>query len=52
MGPREQLVQALNEGSKAGRRGDAPTACPYPADDLRRAAWLRGYARARPLPTA
>lgn len=49
MGPREQLTRALNEGAEAGRRGDRPTTCPYKADDLRRSAWIRGYARKRPL---
>jgi ribosome modulation factor len=50
MGPREQLAKAINEGAQAGRDGDPPTACPYPRDDLRRSAWIRGYAKARPLP--
>ncbi|GGW41307.1 Rmf/CrpP fold protein [Streptomyces xantholiticus] len=50
MGPRQQIVQALTEGAEAGRRGDRPTVCPYKGDDLRRSAWLRGYAKARPLP--
>ncbi|MDI9885321.1 hypothetical protein QMZ92_13185 [Streptomyces sp. HNM0645] len=50
MGPREQVVKALNEGAEAGRRGDRPNACPYPAGDLRRSVWLRGYAKNRPLP--
>lgn len=50
MGPREQLVRALTEGAEAGRRGDRPTACPYAAGDLRRSAWIRGYAQNRPLP--
>ncbi|WP_315986610.1 Rmf/CrpP fold protein [Streptomyces sp. MS191] len=50
MGPREQLVTALNEGAEAGRRGKQPTACPYGAGDLRRSAWLRGYAKNRRLP--
>ncbi|MEU2111830.1 MULTISPECIES: Rmf/CrpP fold protein [Streptomyces] len=50
MGPREQVVKALNEGAEAGRRGDRPNACPYPSGDLRRSAWLRGYAKNRPLP--
>ncbi|WP_437034364.1 Rmf/CrpP fold protein [Streptomyces sp. enrichment culture] len=50
MGPREQLVKALNEGAEAGRRSAPPTACPYQSGDLRRSAWLRGYAKTRPLP--
>ncbi|MFE9645311.1 Rmf/CrpP fold protein [Streptomyces sp. NPDC006365] len=51
MGPREQVVKALNEGAEAGRRGDRPSACPYKPADLRRSAWLRGYAKTRPLPS-
>lgn len=50
VGPREQVVKALNEGAEAGRRGAAPTACPYPAGDLRRSAWIRGYAKTKPTP--
>lgn len=50
MGPREQLVRALHNGAVAGRAGQPVTVCPYPADDLRRSAWLRGYAKNRPLP--
>ena len=55
MGPREQLVRAMNEGAEAGREDAAagrpprPT-CPYPADDLRRSAWARGYVKANPFP--
>ncbi|MGW5409018.1 Rmf/CrpP fold protein [Streptomyces spiralis] len=48
---REALVRALTEGAAAGRGGSPVTACPYPAGDLRRSAWVRGYAKARPLPT-
>ncbi|MEV6105709.1 Rmf/CrpP fold protein [Streptomyces sp. NPDC051940] len=50
MGPREQVTRALHEGAAAGRAGDRPTACPYERGDLRRSAWLRGYAKTRPLP--
>lgn len=50
MGSRVQLVQALNEGAEAARQGKSVTACPYPAKDLRRSAWVRGYARNKPLP--
>jgi ribosome modulation factor len=50
MGPREQIVKAVNEGAEAGRKGDPVTTCPYKRDDLRRSAWIRGYAKARPLP--
>lgn len=50
MGPREQIVKALNEGAQAGRGGAPVTSCPYGAGDLLRSAWLRGYAKNRPLP--
>ncbi|MFJ9657610.1 Rmf/CrpP fold protein [Streptomyces griseoflavus] len=50
MGSREQLVKALTEGAEAGRRVEDPTACPYERGDLRRTAWVRGYAKTRPLP--
>jgi len=50
VGEREALVRALGEGAAAGREGARVTSCPYPAGDLRRSAWLRGYAKARPLP--
>lgn len=50
MGPREQLARALSEGVQAGRDGARPTTCPYASGDLRRSAWIRGYAKARPLP--
>ncbi|MGK3093773.1 Rmf/CrpP fold protein [Streptomyces sp. WAC01490] len=49
MGTREDITQAVSEGAEAGRRGDPPTACPYPRTSLLRGAWVRGYARARPL---
>ncbi|MGW1405029.1 Rmf/CrpP fold protein [Streptomyces sp. NPDC002403] len=49
MGTREDVTRAVNEGAEAGRRGDPPTACPYPRTSLLRGAWVRGYARARPL---
>lgn len=51
MGPREQLVRAANEGAKAARQGDPVTECKYAAGDLRRSAWIRGYAKNRQLPT-
>jgi ribosome modulation factor len=50
MGPREQLVKALTEGAEAGRRGARLSSCPYPAGDLRRSAWIRGYAKRKSLP--
>ncbi|MFE6683936.1 Rmf/CrpP fold protein [Streptomyces sp. NPDC057729] len=49
MGTREDVTRAVGEGAEAGRRGDPPTACPYPRTSLLRGAWVRGYARARPL---
>ena len=49
MGAREDLVRALDEGAEAGRDRAPVTTCPYPAGDLRRSAWVRGYAKARPL---
>ncbi|QKN87533.1 hypothetical protein SEA_HFRANCETTE_6 [Streptomyces phage HFrancette] len=51
MGTREDITRAVNEGAEAGRRGDPPTACPYPRTSLLRSAWIRGYARARPITT-
>ncbi|MFI9824423.1 Rmf/CrpP fold protein [Streptomyces sp. NPDC052013] len=50
MAGREELVRALDEGAAAGREGASVASCPYPAGDLRRSAWVRGYAKARPLP--
>ncbi|MFF7234409.1 Rmf/CrpP fold protein [Streptomyces sioyaensis] len=51
MGPRESITQALTEGAAAGRAGKPATDCPYPRTSLLRTAWIRGYARARPLST-
>ncbi|MGC5343652.1 Rmf/CrpP fold protein [Streptomyces sp. DT171] len=51
MGSRDEIVRAVVEGAEAGRRGDPPTACPYPRTSLLSGAWVRGYARARPLTT-
>jgi ribosome modulation factor len=52
VGGREALVRALDEGAEAGREGASVTSCPYPAGDLRRSAWVRGYAKNRQLPNA
>ncbi|NEC29581.1 hypothetical protein G3I20_24085 [Streptomyces sp. SID8111] len=49
MGTREDIARAMQEGAEAGRRGDPPTVCPY--RDLRRTAWIRGYASTAPSPT-
>ncbi|WP_189822207.1 Rmf/CrpP fold protein [Streptomyces finlayi] len=50
MGSRGDLVRALLDGIDAGRAASPLISCPYPSGDLRRSAWLRGYARARELP--
>ncbi|MEU4850547.1 Rmf/CrpP fold protein [Streptomyces gilvosporeus] len=47
MGPRQQLVRAINEGQQAGRDRQPVTVCPYPAGDLRRSAWVRAYTAGR-----
>jgi ribosome modulation factor len=47
VGPRQQLVQAINEGHTAGRAQQPVTDCPYPAGDLRRSAWVRGHTAGR-----
>ncbi|WP_308114236.1 Rmf/CrpP fold protein [Streptomyces brasiliscabiei] len=44
-------MRALDEGAAAGREGASVTSCPYAAGDLRRSAWVRGYASTRQLPT-
>ncbi|MFE2033045.1 Rmf/CrpP fold protein [Streptomyces scopuliridis] len=50
-GPRGALVRALLADIEAGRGAAPITSCPYPSGDLRRSAWLRGYAKARQLTT-
>ncbi|WP_177000808.1 Rmf/CrpP fold protein [Streptomyces sp. cf386] len=45
-------MRATNEGAEAARQGAHVTVCPYAAGDLRRTAWIRGYAKNRQLPTA
>ncbi|MFD8546801.1 Rmf/CrpP fold protein [Streptomyces sp. NPDC059649] len=47
---RESVVRAQEAGRAAGRSAAPVTSCPYPRGDLRRAAWVRGYSKARPLP--
>lgn len=47
---RVAIVKAVREGAAAGSAKKLVTECPYPAGDLRRSAWVRGYASARPLP--
>ncbi|WP_343236156.1 Rmf/CrpP fold protein [Streptomyces arenae] len=49
---REALVRALGEGAAAGRDRAPVSTCPYPAGDLRRTAWVRGYAKTRTLPAS
>ncbi|MFJ9816167.1 Rmf/CrpP fold protein [Streptomyces sp. NPDC101151] len=50
MGTRGDLVRALTAGLEAGKTRAPVSSCPYPAGDLRRSAWVRGYAKGRPLP--
>jgi ribosome modulation factor len=50
MGTREDIARAVTEGAEAGRRGAPPTACPY--RDVLRTAWITGYARTAPSPSA
>ncbi|MFD7716184.1 Rmf/CrpP fold protein [Streptomyces sp. NPDC059814] len=52
MGHRGDLVRALRAGIDAGLATSPVSACPYPRGDLRRSAWVRGYAKARALPVA
>ncbi|RAJ61692.1 hypothetical protein K378_04052 [Streptomyces sp. Amel2xB2] len=47
MGPRQQLVRAINEGHTAGLDRQPVTVCPYPGGDLLRSAWVRGYTAGR-----
>ncbi|MEU9306948.1 Rmf/CrpP fold protein [Streptomyces sp. NPDC048256] len=49
MGAREDVVRAMQEGRTAAEQGEEPTVCPYPATSILRTAWIRGYARARPV---
>ncbi|MFD5591948.1 MULTISPECIES: Rmf/CrpP fold protein [Streptomyces] len=49
MGTREEIVKAVTAGREAGRRGDPPTACPYPRTSTLLTAWVRGYAETRPV---
>ncbi|UWM52078.1 hypothetical protein N0X72_25370 [Streptomyces carpaticus] len=51
MDTREQLVHAMNAGRAAAEDGAHVRTCPYPAGDLRRTAWIRGYAAAPPPAT-
>ncbi|MEW2297323.1 Rmf/CrpP fold protein [Streptomyces sp. NPDC006743] len=49
MGTREDITRAVIQGAEAGRRGDDVRTCPHPSDSLLRTAWIKGYARARPV---
>jgi ribosome modulation factor len=49
---REDIARAIAEGNAAGKRGDLVKTCPYPRESLLRPAWIRGYARARPVGSA
>ncbi|MGX1760379.1 Rmf/CrpP fold protein [Streptomyces lydicus] len=44
---RQQLERAINEGQQAGIDRQRVTACPYPAGELRRSAWVRGCTAGR-----
>ena len=48
-GTREQITKATTEGKAAAEAGEQPTACPYPRTSILRGAWVRGFARARPI---
>lgn len=50
MATRVELVRALQEGRVAGRNLVPLKECPYGAEDLRRAAWIRGHVQGRPGP--
>ncbi|MBK3576133.1 hypothetical protein JHN63_20380 [Streptomyces sp. MBT65] len=52
MGTREDIVEAIQQGAEAGRRGDDARTCPYRGDSLLRTAWIKGYARERPATAA
>lgn len=52
MGAREDITRAITQGIAAGKGGFPVTTCPYGRTNLLRSAWIRGYARARPLATA
>jgi ribosome modulation factor len=47
---RTLLVKAIAAGAAAGKAGKPVTACPFEGKSLLRSAWIRGYARARPVP--
>ncbi|MFF5501255.1 Rmf/CrpP fold protein [Streptomyces roseolus] len=49
MGAREDIARAILAGNEAAKNGDPPTTCPHPRTSVLRAAWIRGYADARPV---
>ncbi|WP_199806689.1 Rmf/CrpP fold protein [Streptomyces sp. NRRL F-5727] len=49
MGAREEITRAILDGDRAARNGDPPSVCPHPRTSVLRAAWIRGYAAARPV---
>ncbi|MFD7508129.1 Rmf/CrpP fold protein [Streptomyces sp. NPDC059853] len=51
MNTRQQLAEAINAGRAAAEEGAHVRTCPHPAGDLRRTAWIRGYAAAPPPAT-
>jgi ribosome modulation factor len=46
---RAEIARAITAGNAAGKAKQPVTQCPYPHGSLLRSAWVRGYARARPL---
>ncbi|WP_435194855.1 Rmf/CrpP fold protein [Streptomyces sp. NRRL F-5630] len=40
-------MTAVQQGIEAGRQGDDPRTCPYPAESLLRTAWIKGVVRGR-----
>jgi ribosome modulation factor len=49
---RATMTQAIADGNAAGLAGAHVTTCPHPRGSLLRAAWVKGYARARPVTPA
>ncbi|WP_371522749.1 Rmf/CrpP fold protein [Kitasatospora sp. NBC_01300] len=42
-------MRAVEAGRAAARAGQSVTVCPHPRESILRAAWVRGYAAARPI---
>ncbi|MFI1304051.1 Rmf/CrpP fold protein [Streptomyces sioyaensis] len=49
MASRGDRVRAINAGAEAGHNGNPVTSFPFPAGDLRRETWVRGYRKTHPL---